>query len=148
MNGNGWLQGQSHLTLSIKTLTAWEHHITSTQNYRTIYGNDTCSNYETRVSTEIQKALHVGVKRHDIHIHLFHHLHALFTCTQKNMTICPPLSQTQHFTKHQTGLTDFVHPIAVQVVSWKLIFSDMLIHSRSKQTSTLVWRFFRLSGCL
>ena len=34
------------------------HHTTSTQNYRIIYGIDTCSNYEMRVSTEIPKAMH------------------------------------------------------------------------------------------
>ena len=51
-------------------------------------------------------ALHVGINRHDNHFHLFRHLHAVWTCvcarisTQKKMTtICPPISQTQHFAK-------------------------------------------------
>jgi hypothetical protein len=55
-----------------------------------------------------------------------------------------------HFHKHnislnnQTGLTDFIHMIVAKVVSWKQFFSDITKHCRSKQTSTLLWRFFRL----
>jgi hypothetical protein len=44
----------------------------------------------------------------------------------------------------QTGLTDFIHQIVVEIVSRKQFFSDMPMHSRSKQTPTLLWRFFRL----
>ena len=45
---------------------------------------------------------------------------------------------------NQTGLTNFIHQIVVDDVSWKQFFSDMPMHYRSKQTTTPLWRFFRL----
>jgi hypothetical protein len=102
MNGKGWLQGQSHLTSSIKTT------LFSQKNYRIIYGTDTSSSYEMRVSTETPKAMHRTACRNQPTWHPFPPVSSPAcivyvcecTCTQTKMTICPPLSQTQHFTKH------------------------------------------------
>lgn len=149
-------QGQSYLTnIAEQNLAIWALHITSTQNHRTICGIDTCSNYETRVSTEIAKATHRTARRNQPTWQPFPPVSSpaciVYVC------VCVPTHKRKwrqyvlRFHKHnislnkQTGLTDFIHQIVVEIVSWKQFFSDIPMHSRSKQTPTLLWRFFRLS---
>jgi hypothetical protein len=164
MIDNGWFQGQGYLTNIVHKKWAvwvtwcrkWVDHITnSTQNYRKICGIDMCSNYDMRVSTEIAKAMHRTACRHQPTWHPFPPVSSpaciVYVCVPVHKRKWQYVLRFHNINislNNQTGLTDFIHLIVAEVVSWKQFFSDIPIHCRSKQTSTPLWSFFRLACML